>query len=146
MAKASYGIGTVHSALPFTVDTFALNDGDKPRFVTHAHKDHAVDIEKFATTVWCTEKTRLTLLIRFPCLKRTRTTFHSLPKPDPQEPDFREAMEDHGPQQVQQRCGAGCAADVLADHAAELHSTMHSSILLPSQRAGDAKLIVHSIS
>lgn len=103
MAKDGYGVAAVHSALPFTVDTFAPNDGDKPQFVTHAHKGHAVDIEKYATNLWSTETTRELLLIRFPCLTRARTTFHILAMPDPQDPDFQAAMEDHEPQQVRRQ-------------------------------------------
>lgn len=102
MAKASFGVGPVHPALPFTVDTFEPNHAGKPQFVTHAHKDHAVDIEQHATDIWCTEATRQLLLIRFPALARPRTTFHILAMPDPHSADFEAEMEDHERQQV--RC------------------------------------------
>ena len=99
----SFGVAAVHPALPFTVDTFAWHDSEELQFVTHAHKDHAVDIEKYATDLWCTAITKELLLIRFPCLARARTTFHILHMPDPQDEDFAEAMESHEAQQVSGR-------------------------------------------
>lgn len=105
VAVDGYGVAAVHVGLPFTVDTFAWDNDEKPQFVTHAHKDHAVDIEKYATDLWCTAITKELLLIRFPCLARTRTAFNILQMPDPQDHDFGEAMEGH---EAQQASGSMC--------------------------------------
>ncbi len=64
VAVDGYSVAAVHAVLPFTVDTFAWDNDEKPQFVTHAHKDHAVDIEKYATDLWCTAITKELLLIQ----------------------------------------------------------------------------------
>jgi ribonuclease BN (tRNA processing enzyme) len=124
VAKDSFGVAGVHPGLPFTVDTFAWNDCEKPQFVTHAHKDHAVDIEKYAADVWCTATTKELLLIRFPCLARARTTFNILQMPDPQNRNFREAMEDLEAQQA-----SGRSAPSIGHSRQQPHSKLlqHSS-------------------
>lgn len=128
MAKASFGVSPVHPALPFTVDTFEPNHAGKPQFVTHAHKDHAVDIEQHATDIWCTETTRQLLLIRFPALARPRTTFHILAMPNPHGSDFEAEMDDHEPQQVM-------AAD----------GTVFSVMAIPSQHCDGAAMLLFEV-
>lgn len=94
MAKPSCGVAGVHRDLPFTVDTFDVNHGDKSQFLTHAHKDHAVNIENFGKDIWCTEVTRQLICIRFPALLRPTTKFHVLDMPDPGDGAFEDMYDE----------------------------------------------------
>jgi hypothetical protein len=127
VATDGFGVAAMHAVLPFTVDTFAWDNDEKPQFVTHAHKDQAVDIEKYATDLWCTAITKELLLIRFPCLARARTTFHILQMPDPQDHDFGAAMEGHEAQQVSGSICTRLNATRGCGHTADCRPTAHSA-------------------
>jgi hypothetical protein len=61
------GPAPVLDALPFSVDSFSLSTASKPhQFLTHAHKDHCVDITEYGGSVWCTATTRKCVLNKFP--------------------------------------------------------------------------------
>jgi DNA cross-link repair 1A protein len=70
----STGVCRVHPALPFTVDTWDVDQrGDKPGFLTHAHKDHCEGLQEWVRAsgahprrLFCTEDTWELLRVRYP--------------------------------------------------------------------------------
>lgn len=77
MQQQSKG-NAVHPDLPFSVDTWDSHSCDRPQFLTHAHKDHALDIVSFARTIHCTEITKEIILIRYPALSLNEVDFEIL--------------------------------------------------------------------
>jgi hypothetical protein len=71
------GVLPVDDSLPFTVDTWTAATCTKPQFLSHAHKDHCENIEKWARRVYCTQVTRDLLLLKFPKLAGS-AVFHIL--------------------------------------------------------------------
>lgn len=76
------GLTSVLSILPFTVDTFTPDPARKPQFLSHAHKDHTVDIAKHGADVYCTDCTRALVCLKFPTLLDT-AIFHTLELDEP---------------------------------------------------------------
>lgn len=79
-AQSQRGAGSlVLDALPFIVDSWTAQspNSGKPAFLTHAHKDHTLGIEKCAADVYCTRLTHDLLLCRQPEAAATNA-FHLL--------------------------------------------------------------------
>ncbi|GAX78742.1 hypothetical protein CEUSTIGMA_g6179.t1 [Chlamydomonas eustigma] len=70
-------IRPVLSDFPFSVDTFNSLSALKMQFVTHAHKDHLQDIQKYPSvkSIWCTPRTKGLITSKYPKLLIQNLTF-----------------------------------------------------------------------
>jgi Cft2 family RNA processing exonuclease len=82
---AEHGIIPVHCALPFAVDTWEHDQGYKPQFLTHAHRDHALGIAEFGRNIYCTRATKDLICIKYAALQSKTVHFTLLELGEPLE-------------------------------------------------------------
>jgi DNA cross-link repair 1A protein len=76
--QQSHGLRAVLPCLPFAIDCWNRDSLAKPQFLSHAHKDHTVDIATYGRNIWCTDLTRELVCLKFPALLTSGATFHTL--------------------------------------------------------------------
>lgn len=67
----------VLQCLPFAVDTWSELSQSKHQFITHAHKDHLINIDKYGRNIICSSTTEQLVLNKFPQL-RAHARFRTL--------------------------------------------------------------------